>query len=102
MPSLSMNEEFVQHALSNGVEGALWLQRIPEIIAAYETKWSFLSPPLLLNQSSSMAIYIMIMCFHLRELDGLLSIQRGLQQNRPMKQPLCFAIPEANCSSIQN
>ena len=35
-----MNEEFVQHALSNGVEGALWLQRIPEIIAAYETKWS--------------------------------------------------------------
>ncbi len=63
---------------------------------------SSLSPPLLLNQSSSMAIYIMIMCFHLRELDGLLSIQRGLQQNRPMKQPLCFAIPEANCSSIQN
>ena len=35
-----MNEEFVQHALSNGEEGALWLQRIPEIIAACETKWS--------------------------------------------------------------
>ena len=35
-----MNEEFVQHALSNGEEGALWLQRIPEIIAACEAKWS--------------------------------------------------------------
>ena len=35
-----MNEEFVQHALSNGEEGALWLQRIPEIIAACEIKWS--------------------------------------------------------------
>ena len=35
-----MNEEFAQHALSNGEEGALWLQRIPEIIAACETKWS--------------------------------------------------------------
>lgn len=35
-----MNEEFVQHALSNGEEGALWLQRIPETIAACEAKWS--------------------------------------------------------------
>lgn len=35
-----MNEEFVQHALSNGEEGALWLQRIPEIVTACETKWS--------------------------------------------------------------
>ena len=25
----SSNEEFVQHALSNGAAGALWLQNIP-------------------------------------------------------------------------
>src|SRR6266567_1244528 len=45
-----MNEEFVQHALSNGVEGALWLQRIPEIIAAYETAAMLRNPRSKLQQ----------------------------------------------------
>ncbi len=45
-----MKKEFVQHALSNGVEGVLWLQRIPEIIALYETKWLLkVFPPFPLN-----------------------------------------------------
>src|SRR5215469_801706 len=35
-----MNEEFIQHALSNGEAGALWLQNIPTLIAAYENIWS--------------------------------------------------------------
>jgi streptomycin 6-kinase len=35
-----MNEEFVQHALSNGEAGALWLQSIPPLITAYEKQWS--------------------------------------------------------------
>lgn len=35
-----MNEEFVQHALSNGEAGALWLQCIPTLITLYEKQWS--------------------------------------------------------------
>ncbi len=35
-----MNEEFVQHALSNGEAGALWLQSIPTLITLYEKQWS--------------------------------------------------------------
>ena len=36
----------MQHALSNGEAGALWLQSIPELIATYEKQWSLrvLSP----------------------------------------------------------
>lgn len=35
-----MNDEFIEHALSNGDDGAQWLQRIPDIIAKYEKLWS--------------------------------------------------------------
>lgn len=45
-----MNEEFVQHALSNGEAGELWLQSIPTLITTYEKQWSLqVLPPFPLN-----------------------------------------------------
>jgi streptomycin 6-kinase len=35
-----MNEEFVQHALSNGEAGAFWLQSLPTLIETCEKQWS--------------------------------------------------------------
>jgi streptomycin 6-kinase len=45
-----MTDEFVQHALSNGEEGAQWLKKIPEIITKYEKKWAVrVAPPFKLS-----------------------------------------------------
>jgi streptomycin 6-kinase len=41
-----MNNDFVQHALSWGTAGELWLKRIPDIIKEYEEKWNLrIFPP---------------------------------------------------------
>lgn len=45
-----MNNEFVQHALSNGAEGAAWLKNIPDIITEYQKRWKIqVAPPFTLS-----------------------------------------------------